>query len=256
MEVASVRCDGRPLCDLRVAITGAGGGLGRAFALALARAGAEIALIGRTLTTLNETAEEIAAVDGRASSHRCDITDLAAVETLFDQLGAVDVLLNNAGTNIPRPFRDVTPGEFDEIFAINVKALFFTSQVAARHMLARGRGGVIINVSSQMGHVGAASRTVYCASKHAVEGLTRALAVELAPDGIRVCAIAPTYVATPLTAPFFADAAFAAQVERDIPLGRVATAEEIAAAAVFLASPAAGFITGSSLVIDGGYTAR
>jgi len=236
-------------------VTGAGAGLGRGFALALADAGAEVALVGRTAATLEALADEIAAGGGRARSLPCDVTDGAAFAQALATLERVDVLVNNAGTNHPEPFLEVTPERFDAIFALNVRAAYFAAQAAARRMVADG-GGTIVNVSSQMGHVGAANRSVYCASKHALEGLTRALAVELAPHGVRVCSLAPTYVRTPMTAPFFEDAAFLADSEARIPLGRIAEIDDVAPALVFLCSPAARFVTGTSLRVDGGYTAQ
>jgi NAD(P)-dependent dehydrogenase (short-subunit alcohol dehydrogenase family) len=164
--------------------------------------------------------------------------------------------VNAAGTNIPEPFLDVDEAAFDALVAVNMKGTFLAAQAAARRMVAAGNGGAIVNLSSQMGHVGAARRSVYCATKHAVEGLTKALAVELAPHGIRVNAVAPTFVETPLTAPFLADDAFRAEVLDHIPLGRIGTVADVAGAVVFLASPAAALITGASLLVDGGWTAR
>ena len=143
----------------------------------------------------------------------------------------------------------------DELLALNVRSMFVTAQAAAR-VMARARSGVIINMSSQMGHVGAANRTVYCMTKHAVEGLTKAMAVELGPLGIRVNAVAPTYIETPMTQPFLSSAAFRGEVLQKIPLGRIGTIDEVVAAVTFLASPAASLITGASLLADGGYTAQ
>jgi NAD(P)-dependent dehydrogenase (short-subunit alcohol dehydrogenase family) len=153
------------------------------------------------------------------------------------------------------PFLEVDPGTLDHLIALNVRSMFLCAQAAARLMVASG-GGAIVNMSSQMGHVGDANRTVYCMTKHAIEGLTRAMAVELAPRGVRVNSVAPTYVETPLTEPFFRDAAFREKVLSRIPLGRLGRVEEVAAAVVFLASPAASLITGASLLVDGGYTAQ
>jgi NAD(P)-dependent dehydrogenase (short-subunit alcohol dehydrogenase family) len=139
---------------------------------------------------------------------------------------------------------------------VNVKGTFLTTQAAARRMVAAGTGGAIVNLSSQMGHVGAPRRSVYCATKHAVEGLTKALAVELAPHGIRVNSVAPTFVETPMTAPFLADEEFRADVLERIPLGRIGTVEDVVGAVLFLASPAAALVTGTSLLVDGGWTAQ
>jgi NAD(P)-dependent dehydrogenase (short-subunit alcohol dehydrogenase family) len=237
-------------------VTGAGRGLGEGISRALAAAGARVTLVSRTARELEQVAETIAATGGSATVAPCDLTDPAALGRLVERVGAVDVLVNNAGTNVPQPFVDVDVETFERILGINVRAAFFASQAVARRMIARGTGGAIVNVTSQMGHVGAVNRSAYCLSKHAVEGLTKALAVELAPDGIRVNAVAPTYVETSMTRPFLADAAFRSDVVSRIPLGRVGRVEEIAAGVVFLSSPAASLITGTSLVIDGGYTAQ
>ncbi|WP_102126505.1 SDR family NAD(P)-dependent oxidoreductase [Deinococcus planocerae] len=244
------------LAGRRAVVTGAGRGIGRGVALGLARAGADVALLGRSPGELGAVAREVEALGRRATPVPCDVTDLAALEAAFEGLHDLDLLVNNAGTNVPEPFVDVTPEHFDTIFGLNVRAAFFAAQLAVRAMLARGGGGVIVNLSSQMGFVGAANRSVYCASKHALEGLTKALAVELAPRGIRVVSVAPTFIETPLTAPMFADPAFRAWVEESIPLGHPGTVEDVVGAVVFLASDAARMVTGTSLRVDGGWTAR
>ena len=237
-------------------VTGAGRGLGRGIAVALAAAGARVVLVSRTAAEIDSVAAEIVAFGGEAVAVPCDVLDLPRFEAVLDGVGVVDVLVNNAGTNDPMPFGEVTPVVYDKIFDLNVRSTYFLTQAVVARMVAAGRGGSVITVSSQMGHVGAANRSVYCAAKHAVEGLTKALAVELGPHGIRVNAVAPGYVETPLTAPYFADEEFRADTLRRIPLGRLGLVAEVAAAVVYLADPAAAFITGSSLVIDGGYTAH
>ncbi len=237
-------------------VTGAGRGLGRGIAQALATAGAKVVLVSRSSADLQEVEAVIVADGGEARSAPCDVTDISEFARLVETLDRVDVLVNNAGTNIPRPFVDVDPASFDQIAALNVRATFFAGQAVARSMIGGGRGGSIVNVTSQMGHVGAPNRAAYCASKHAVEGLTKALAVELAGHDIRVNSVAPTYVETPMTAPFFADEAFRRDVVARIPLGRIGRVEDVTAAVVFLASPGASLITGASLLIDGGYTAQ
>jgi NAD(P)-dependent dehydrogenase (short-subunit alcohol dehydrogenase family) len=190
----------------------------------------------------------------------CDVTDSSAVAREIAGMPALDVLVNNAGSNVPEPFVDVSEAHLDRLLSLNVRAAFLVAQAGARRMLAdadrRTRGGAIINMSSQMGHVGAVNRSVYCLTKHAIEGLTKAMAIELAPHGIRVNSLAPTFVETPLTAPMFARPDFAKWVHDRIPLGRVGAPEEVAAAALFLASPAASLVTGTSLVVDGGWTAQ
>ena len=251
LKTPSMRLDGKTAM-----VTGAGRGLGRACALALAEAGAEVALVSRTGDELERVASEIGAAGGRAVQIVCDVTDTSAMEREIAALPRLDILVNNAGMNIPEPFTDVTEDHFDRIMALNVRAVFMVSQAASRRMVADGNGGAIINMSSQMGHVGAPIRTVYCSSKHAVEGMTKAMAVELAPHEIRVNSIGPTFILTPLSRPFFEDEEFLADTLSRIPLGRLGEMEDIMGAVVFLASPAAALITGAALVVDGGWTAR
>ena len=186
---------------------------------------------------------------------RFDVTDSAAVRRAVADLGALDILVNNAGLNRPQPFLEVDEDTLDRLLTLNVRAAFLVAQASARRMVAQGEG-VIINMSSQMGHVGSErDRTVYVMTKHAIEGLTKAMAVELAPKGVRVVSIAPTFIDTPLVRPFFDDPTFRKWVLDHIPLGRLGTVEEVASAVVFLASPAAALVTGSSLLVDGGWTA-
>jgi NAD(P)-dependent dehydrogenase (short-subunit alcohol dehydrogenase family) len=236
-------------------VTGAGRGIGRAIALALAGAGAEVVLNSRTPAELDAVAGEIAAQGGRASVLPFDVTDSVAAREAIAGLARLDILVNNAGVNRPQPFLEVDEATLDRMIALNIRAAFVVAQAAARHMVKAG-AGVVVNMSSQRGHVGSErDRTVYVMTKHAVEGLTKAMAAELAPNGVRVVSIAPTFIATPLTAPFFENAQFKKWVEDRIPLGRIGTVEEVAHAVVFLASPAASLVTGSSLLADGGWTA-
>ena len=248
--MTAFRLDGR-----HAVVAGASRGIGAATALAFASAGAEtLTLVARTRSAL----EDVAAAARRrgADVHvvGCDVTDDRALEAAFDGIGALDVLVYAAGTNVPQALDDVELDTADRLWALNVRAALHAAREAVPRMPAEG--GAIVFISSQMGHVGAAGRSVYCATKHAVEGLTRALAVELAPRGVRVLSIAPTFVATAMTRPFLADPEFRDHVLERIPLGRLATVEEVAAAAVFAASPAASATTGCSLLVDGGWTAQ
>jgi len=249
------RLDGRTAL-----VTGAGRGIGAEASVALAQAGARLILLSRTRRELEEVAGRIAQSGGQARVLVCDVTDSSQLDSALDQLERLDILVNNAGMNIPEPFVDVSEDHLDQMLALNVRAAFLVAQAAARKMLEatdrREQGGAIINISSQMGRVGAERRTVYCMTKHALEGLTKAMAVELAPNNIRVNAVAPTFLETPMTASFFANSEFKNWVLDRIPLGRVGRMDEVTGAIVFLASPAASLITGTSLAVDGGWTAR
>jgi NAD(P)-dependent dehydrogenase (short-subunit alcohol dehydrogenase family) len=249
------RLDGRTAL-----VTGAGRGMGRAIAMALAAAGAQVWLFARSRTELEGVAAEIDYAGGSAHVAVCDVTDDAAVARTVAGIPTLDIAVNNAGMNIPEPFVEVRPEHLDRMMSLNVRSVFVVSQAATRKMLEtpnrRSRGGAIVNVTSQMGHVGAERRTVYCMTKHAVEGLTKALAVELAAENIRVNSVAPTFIDTPMTAPMFRHPGFSDWVLSRIPLGRLGTLEEVSAAVLFAVSPAASLMTGTSLVIDGGWTAR
>ena len=166
-------------------MTGAGRGIGRGCAITLAKAGADVALMARSRNELEDTAREVRSIGQNVQSIVCDVTDSRQVEEAVDFLEQIDVLVNNAGTNVPEPFLEVSEETLDRMLAVNVKGVFLVAQAAARRVVERGKGGSIINISSQMGHVGAPRRTVYCATKHAVEGLTKAMAVELAPHSVR-----------------------------------------------------------------------
>jgi NAD(P)-dependent dehydrogenase (short-subunit alcohol dehydrogenase family) len=244
------------LDGLTALVTGAGRGIGRGIAQALAAAGGRVVLVSRTAGEISSAAAEIHAAGGQAVVMPCDVLDRERLTSVLNEVGVVDVLVNNAGTNAPMPLAEVSPDTYDTIFDLNVRATYFLTQAVVGRLVAAGRTGSIITVSSQMGHVGAANRSVYCAAKHAVEGMTKALAVELGPHGIRVNTIAPGYVETPLTEPFLADPDFRADTLRRIPAGRLGQVADVAAAAVFLADPAAAFVTGASLTVDGGYTAQ
>jgi NAD(P)-dependent dehydrogenase (short-subunit alcohol dehydrogenase family) len=252
MAAPEVRLDGQA-----VVVTGASRGIGAACAVACAQAGADaVVLLGRSRDALRAVATRVERCGARAAIAPCDVTCTASIDRAFETVARVDVLVNGAGANRPEPFGAVHEETFDALFALNVRGAFFATQAAVRAMRAAGRGGAVVMVSSQMGHVGAVDRSVYCATKHAIEGLTKALAVELAPEGIRVVSIAPTFVRTAMTAPQLDDPGVRAALLRQIPLGRFGEAEEVAAAVVFAASPAAALVTGASIVLDGGWTAR
>lgn len=245
------------LAGRRVAITGASRGIGAACAASCAAAGAEhIALIARTRPRLQLVARETERAGTCASLHSCDVTVTTELVSLLDGLAPLDLLVNCAGANHPEPLLEVQLDTFERLWRVNVQAAFFASQTVARTMIEHRRPGVIVNVSSQMGHVGAVRRTVYCTTKHALEGMTRAMATELAPYGIRVVSVAPTFTNTEMTEAQLRDPELGPQLLAEIPLGCFAEPEDTAAAVVFLASEAARMITGESLKVDGGWTAK
>ncbi|MDQ3079397.1 MAG: SDR family oxidoreductase [Pseudomonadota bacterium] len=229
-------------------VTGASRGIGRAIAELLAEAGAHVIAVARGEADLAEL--EALGID-------CWTEDVTSPK-FHERLAAsdVDILVNNAGTNRPMPMGDVPVDVLDLLLNLNVRASFLTAQAAVRSMQRRGVPGSVVNMTSQMGHVGSPGRTVYCMTKHALEGLTKAMAVELAPAGIRVNSVAPTFVETPMTLPMLQDPAFKSLVLGSIPMGRMATTDEVAAAVLYLVSPAAAMVTGTSLLVDGGWTAQ
>ncbi len=247
----SFRLDGK-----RALVTGAGRGIGLAAAAALADAGADVTLIARTKTEIDQAASDIRAAGGKASAAAIDVTDIDSVRAFVATAEPFDILVNNAGSNRPAFMIDVTVEDFDAIFALNVRSAFFVAQAVVKRLVETRRPGSIIHISSQMGHVGGPRRTVYCASKAALEGLTKAMGVELGPYGIRVNALAPTFIETPMTRPFFEDATFKKSVLEKIKLGRLGQVEDLMGAIVFLASDASALMTGASLLVDGGWTAE
>jgi NAD(P)-dependent dehydrogenase (short-subunit alcohol dehydrogenase family) len=247
----SFRLDGK-----RALVTGGGRGIGLTAASALAQAGAHVTLAARTSTEIEEAAEAICKRGDKAAALQLDARDVEATRSALKGCEPFDILVNNAGTNRPAPFLEVQVEDYDFVTNLNVRAAFFVAQAVAQRLVEAKRPGAIINVSSQMGHVGAARRTVYCATKHAMEGFTKAMAIELAPHGIRVNSLAPTFIETPMTQPFFQNEAFRAEVLSKIKLGRLGQLQDLTGAIVFLASDASALMTGASLVIDGGWTAE
>jgi NAD(P)-dependent dehydrogenase (short-subunit alcohol dehydrogenase family) len=222
----------------------------------LAQAGAHVTLAARTKVEIEAAASAIRAQGGKAEAMVLDVTDIEAARNAVATAEPFQILINNAGINRPAYLTDVNVEDFDAIFAVNVRAAFFMAQAVALRLVANKLPGSIINISSQMGHVGAARRTVYCASKHAMEGFTKAMAIELAPYNIRVNSLGPTFLETPMTRPFFENKSFRDEVLSKIKLGRLGQLDEVTGAIVFLASDASSLMTGSALVLDGGWTAE
>jgi NAD(P)-dependent dehydrogenase (short-subunit alcohol dehydrogenase family) len=250
-QTPSLRLDGR-----RALVTGAGRGIGLAAAAALAQAGAQVTLAARTASEIEQGAAAIIAAGGKADAAVLDVSDLGAVEGFFAARPAYHVLVNNAGTNRPKPLWEVTPEDYDAVLDLNVKSAFFVAQHCVKAMLAEGVKGSLIHMGSQMGHVGGPRRSLYCASKWAIEGMNKAFALDLAPHGIRSNTIAPTFIETPMTKPFFEDQAFRDSVLAKIKLGRLGQVEDLMGPVLFLASEASAMVTGTSLVVDGGWTAE
>ena len=250
-KTPSSRLDGR-----RALVTGSGRGIGLAAASALAQAGAHVTLAARTRTEIEDAAAAIRARGDKADALVLDVTDLLAMQAAIGEAEPFNILVNNAGTNRPNMLMDVSIEDFDVVMGLNVRAAYFVAQAVARRLMDAKQTGSIINISSQMGHVGAARRTVYCASKHAMEGFTKAMAIELAPHNIRVNSLGPTFLETPMTRPFFENKSFRDEVLSKIKLGRLGQLEELTGAIVFLASDASSLMTGSALVLDGGWTAE
>jgi NAD(P)-dependent dehydrogenase (short-subunit alcohol dehydrogenase family) len=249
-KTPSFRLDGK-----RALVTGAGRGLGLAAAAALASAGARVTLAARSRNEIQDAAAAIRDRGEEAEALVLDVADVDAARKAIAAATPFQILVNNAGMNRPALLPDVTVEDFDAIFALNVRAAYFMAQAVARRLTEAKLPGSIINMSSQMGHVGAARRSVYCASKHAMEGFTKAMAIELAPHNIRVNSIGPTFIETPMTRPFFENKAFRDEVLAKIKFGRLGQLDEITGAVVFLASDASSLMTGSALLLDGGWTA-
>jgi NAD(P)-dependent dehydrogenase (short-subunit alcohol dehydrogenase family) len=246
-KTPSFRLDGK-----RAIVTGAGRGIGLGAAAALADAGAAVTLVARTASEIEAAAAEI----GKgAIAAVLDVSDFDAVKAFFATRPAFHILVNNAGTNRPKPMWEVSEADYDAVYDLNVKSAFFVAQACVQQMLAEKITGSLIHMGSQMGHVGGPNRSLYCGTKWALEGMNKAFALDLAPHGIRSNTIAPTFIETPLTKPFFEDAQFKAHVLAKIKLGRIGQVEDLMGAILFLASEASAMMTGTSMIIDGGWTA-
>ena len=241
-------------------VTGAGKGLGRACALALAEAGANLIIISRTKEDLDKVSKLIKKFKVKCKSYICDVTNYSDIKSVIEKQNKIDILINNAGTNIPEHFLKVNPTNMEHLVKVNTVASFNVAQLASIKMLENKKrkkiGGSIVNMSSQMGHVSGPKRSVYSMTKFGLEGLTKGMALELAPYNIRVNTVCPTFVVTPMTRKFLKDKKFKKNMLGNIALGRFAEMNEIASAVVFMASDASSMITGTSLLVDGGWTAK
>jgi len=246
----SLRLDGR-----RALVAGASSGIGLGAATALAEAGAHVVLAARSRDKLNEAVAELRGRGHSTEALALDITDIEATGSVIGQQGPFDILVNSAGLARHGPAIETTPADFDAVFAINVRAAYFLTTAVARGLIAAGKPGSLINISSQMGHVGGLDRAVYCATKHALEGFTKAMAIEWGRQAIRVNTICPTFIRTPLTEQTFADPRRAQWVEEKIKLGRIGLVEDIMGAVLYLAGDASAMVTGTAMMIDGGWTA-
>ena len=246
----SFRLDGR-----RALVTGASSGIGLGCAVALAEAGAHVVMTARGTERLEAAAGRIASEGLSVETHALDIADIAASAAFVAREGPFDILVNSAGLARHSPALATTPEDFDAVMAVNLRGAYFAAQAVAQGLVADGRGGSIIQISSQMGHVGGIDRAVYCASKFALEGMTKAMALEWGGHGIRVNTICPTFIRTPLTQGTFDDPERRAWVEDKIKLGRVGEVSDIMGAVVYLASDAGALVTGSATMVDGGWTA-
>ncbi|WP_213736864.1 SDR family oxidoreductase [Bradyrhizobium sp. dw_411] len=250
-RMPSIRLEGK-----RALVTGAGRGIGLGCAAALAEAGAHVVLAARTESEIETAAAAIRRAGGSADPCVLDVQDVAAVRRVVSDHGPFDAFVNNAGGSRHQPFLEVEEKAFDDVVALNLRAAFFAGQIVARSMVDAGKGGSIVNISSQMGHVGGPGRSVYCATKFAMEGWTKAAAIELGLHRIRINTLCPTFIDTPMTRPFFDDPAFRLWLGDKIKLGRVGRLEDIMGAVVFLCSDASALMTGSAVLLDGGWTAE
>ncbi len=238
-------------------VTGAGKGLGKACSIALAEAGATVIALSRTQSDLNKLEKIIKRIKGRIIKINCDVMNYDDLKTKLEKIKIIDILVNNAGTNFPEPFEKIKQSSMNYLVDLNLKAAFNVAQLVVKKMLKnKKRGGSIINMSSQLGHVGMIGRNIYSMTKFGIEGLTKGMGVELANKNIRVNTVAPTFVETPMVKRFFKNKKFKKLVIENIPMGKVAKESDVATAVCFLASDAAAMITGTSILIDGGWTAK
>ena len=249
-QTPSFRLDGKTAL-----VTGASSGIGLACAAALAESGASVTMVARGAARLEEACTTITKAGGKAQALTLDIADTAALRDHIAALGPFDVLVNAAGLARHGPALDTTEDDFDAVASVNIKAAYFAAQSVAQGLITAEKSGSIIQISSQMGHVGGIDRAVYCATKHAVEGTTKAMAMEWGPHGIRVNTICPTFILTPLTQATFDNPDRRAWIESKIKLGRVGQIEDVMGAVLYLASDASALVTGTSLKVDGGWTA-
>jgi NAD(P)-dependent dehydrogenase (short-subunit alcohol dehydrogenase family) len=247
----SFRLDGR-----RALVTGASSGIGFAAAAALAQAGAHVAMVARRAAELEAAVAAVVAEDCSATGRTLDITDLDATAEFVALSGPFDILVNSAGMARHGPSLDTTPADYDAAMDLNLRAAYFLTRAVARGLIAASRPGSLINVSSQMGHVGGPDRAVYCANKHALEGMTKAMALEWGRYGIRVNTLCPTFIRTPLAERTLADPERKAWILSKIKLGRIGEVEDVMGPIVFLASDASALVTGTHLLVDGGWTAE
>ena len=250
-KLPSFRLDGK-----KALVTGAGRGIGMGASIALAESGANVTLVSRTEKELKNLTDHINSQGYKASYEVLDVNAEDDVASFIDKSDPFDILINNAGTNRPAKLVDTKIDDFDYVMSLNVRSVINLTKLVVRKMLDSNLKGSIINVSSQMGHVGGPNRTTYCSSKFAIEGFTKSLALELGPEGIRVNAICPTFIQTPMTEPFLKDEEFKKTTIGMIPIGRLGEVTDLMGPFVFLASDASSLMTGSSILVDGGWTAR
>jgi len=250
-KLPSFRLDGK-----RALVTGAGRGIGMGASIALAESGANVTLVSRTEKELKDLTDHINSQGFKASYEVLDVNNEDEVSNFINNTEPFDILINNAGTNRPAKLIDTKIEDFDYVMSLNVRSVINLTKLIVKKMLDSNIKGSIINVSSQMGHVGGPNRTTYCSSKFAIEGFTKSLAIELGPDGIRVNAICPTFIQTPMTEPFLKDEDFKKATIGIIPIGRLGKVTDLMGPFVFLASEASSLMTGSSMLVDGGWTAR